>query len=108
MTASLLAVYEGTLAQGQRYSLGGGVTHVGKRLGQARTQSEANAGTPAFELPAYTLAKLVAHWQPDPMLRLALDVDNLFDRTFYSSSYSRVWVTPGAPRTVTVSVRASF
>ncbi|GIX23578.1 MAG: ligand-gated channel protein [Caldimonas sp.] len=108
VTASLLAVYEGTLAQGQRYSLGGGVTHVGKRLGQARTQSEANAGTPAFELPAYTLAKLVAHWQPDPMLRLALDVDNLFDRTFYSSSYSRVWVTPGAPRTVTVSVRASF
>uniref|UniRef100_UPI000D37CE1F TonB-dependent siderophore receptor n=1 Tax=unclassified Variovorax TaxID=663243 RepID=UPI000D37CE1F len=108
VNASVLAVYEDGLANGQRYGIGGGVTHVGRRLGQARTQAEANAGTPAFDLPAYTTAKLVAYWRLSPTLRLTLDVDNLFDKTFYTSSYSRVWVTPGTPRTLTVGLQARF
>lgn len=94
VNGSLLAVYEGP-----RYGLGGGVTHVGARLGQTGT---------SFELPAYTTAKLVAHWRLSPTLRATLDVDNLFDRTHYTSSYSRVWVTPGAPRTVTAGLQAKF
>jgi iron complex outermembrane receptor protein len=81
---------------------------MGKRLGQARTQAEANAGTPAFDLPAYTTAKLVAYWRLNPTLRVTLDVDNLFDRTYYTSSYSRVWVTPGTSRTITVGLQAKF
>src|SRR5258708_19473209 len=68
---------------------------MGKRLGQARTQAEADAGKAAFELPSYTTAKLVAYWRISPTLRLTLDVDNLFDKTYYTSSYSRLWVTPG-------------
>lgn len=108
VNGSVLAVWEGTLASGQRWGLGGGVTHVGRRLGQARTQAEARAGTPAFELPGYTTAKLVAHWRLTPSLRLTLDVDNLFDRSFYTSSFSRVWVTPGAPRNVTLGLQARF
>jgi len=103
VNGSVLAVYEGP-----RYGLGGGVTHMGQRLGQARTQAEANAGTPAFELPAYTTAKLVVYWRFSPALRLSLDVDNLFDRTYYSSSYSRLWVTPGSPRSVTLGLQAKF
>ncbi|WP_311222401.1 MULTISPECIES: TonB-dependent siderophore receptor [unclassified Acidovorax] len=108
VTGSMLAMYENALANGQRYGVGGGVTYVGRRLGQTRTQAEANAGTPAFDLPAYTTAKLVAYWRLTPALRLTLDVDNVFDRTHYTSSYSRVWVTPGAERTVTVGLQARF
>ncbi|MGK6307739.1 TonB-dependent siderophore receptor [Variovorax sp. DT-64] len=108
VNGSVLAVYENALANGQRYGIGGGITHVGKRLGQARTQAEANAGTPAFDLPGYTTAKLVAYWRLNPSLRLTLDVDNLFDKTYYASSYSRVWVTPGTPRTITVGLQARF
>jgi len=108
VNGSVLAVYEGGLSGGQRYGLGGGVTHMGQRLGQARTQAEANAGTPAFELPAYTTAKLVGYWRFSPTLRLSLDVDNLFDRTYYSSSYSRVWVSPGSTRSVTLGLQAKF
>ncbi|MGJ7498521.1 TonB-dependent siderophore receptor [Variovorax sp. RT4R15] len=108
VNGSVLAVYEDAFANGQRYGLGGGVTHVGKRLGQARTQAEANAGTPAFELPGYTTAKLVAYWRLNPALRLTLDVDNLFDKTYYTSSYSRLWVTPGTARTLTVGLQARF
>lgn len=108
VNGSLLAVYENALANGQRYGIGGGVTHVGKRLGQARTQAEADAATPAFDLPSYTTAKLVAYWRINPSLRATLDVDNLFDTTYYSSSYSRLWVTPGTARTITIGLQAKF
>lgn len=108
LNGSVLAVYEDAFANGQRYGIGGGLTYVGKRLGQARTQAEANAGTPAFDLPGYTTAKLVAYWRLNPALRLTLDVDNLFDKTYYASSYSRVWVTPGTARTITVGLQARF
>ncbi|XAH21849.1 TonB-dependent siderophore receptor [Xylophilus sp. GW821-FHT01B05] len=108
LNGSVLAVYEDAFANGQRYGMGGGVTHVGKRLGEARTQAQANAGTPAFDLPAYTTAKLVAYWRLDARLRLTLDVDNLFDTTYYTSSYSRLWVAPGTARTVTLGLQARF
>ena len=108
VNGSVLAVYEDGLANGQRYGIGGGVTHVGRRLGEARTQAEAKAGKPAFDLPAYTTAKLVAYWRINPTLRLTLDVDNLFDKTYYASSYSRVWVTPGTPRSITLGLQAKF
>lgn len=108
VNGSVLAVYEDAFVNGQRYGIGGGVTYVGKRLGQARTQAEANAGTPAFDLPSYTTAKLVAYWRLNPTLRLTLDVDNLFDKTYYASSYSRVWVTPGTARTITLGLQARF
>jgi iron complex outermembrane receptor protein len=99
VNGSVLAVYEDSFANGQRYGLGGGVTHVGARIGQTAT---------SFELPAYTTAKLVGHWRISPTLRATLDVDNLFDATYYASSYSRVWVTPGTPRTVTLGLQAKL
>ena len=108
VNGSVLAVYENAFANGQRYGIGGGVTHVGKRLGQARTQADANAATPSFELPSYTTAKLVAYWRINPALRVTLDIDNLFDSTYYASSYSRLWVTPGTARTITVGLQAKF
>lgn len=108
VNGSVLAVYEDVLSNGQRYGVGGGITHMGERLGQARTQAEASAGTPAFELPAYTTAKLVAYWRINPTVRLTMDIDNLFDRTHYTSSYSRLWVTPGSERTLTLGMQAKF
>lgn len=108
VNGSVLAVYEDALASGQRYGIGGGVSHVGRRLGEARTQAEAAAGAAAFELPSYTTAKLVGYLRLNPTMRLSLDVDNLFDRTYYSSSFSRLWVTPGTPRTLHVGLQAKF
>lgn len=107
VNGSVLAVYENTLG-GVRFGLGGGVTHVGERLGQARTQAPADQATPAFELPAYTTAKLVGYWRLSDALRVSLDVDNLFDKTYYVSSYSRVWVSPGSARSVTLGLQAKF
>lgn len=108
VNGSVLAVYEDALANGQRYGIGGGLTHMGRRLGEARTQVEAAAGRATFELPAYTTAKLVAFWRLNQTLRLSLDVDNLFDKTYYTSSYSRLWVAPGTARSVTLGLQAKF
>lgn len=99
VNGSLLAVWEAAAGAGGRVGLGGGLTHVGERLGESGSD---------FTLPAYTTAKLVAYWRATPTLRVSLDVDNLTDRTYYTSSFSRVWVTPGAPRNATLGVQAKF
>ena len=107
VNGSVLAVYEDMIGMG-RYGIGGGLTYVGKRLGQARTQAPADQATPAFELPSYTTAKLVGYWRINQTVRLSLDVDNLFDKTYYTNSFSRVWVSPGSPRSVTLGLQAKF
>ncbi|WP_157268997.1 TonB-dependent siderophore receptor [Azohydromonas aeria] len=99
VNGSVLAVYEDQTGSGQRWGLGGGVTHVGDRLGESGS---------SFELPAYTTAKLVGYWRLTPTVRLSLDVDNLFDRTYYASSFYETWVTPGTARSVTVGLQAKF
>jgi len=108
VNGSLMLMYEGALANGTRFGLGGGVTHTGRRLGEARTQLHANSGAAPFELPAYTVARLVGHWHIARGLRLSLDIDNLFDKTYYTSSYQRTWVAPGSPRAVSLGLQASY
>jgi iron complex outermembrane receptor protein len=108
VNGSVLGVYENTFTNGSRYGIGAGVTHMSVRLGETRTQADVDAGIRAFELPAYTTGKLVAYWRINPRLRISLDVDNLLDETYYSSSVSRLWVTPGSGRTVTLGVQTRF
>jgi len=108
ITGSAMAVYEDTLPNGQDWSLGAGITHVGERLGEVYTQAEADAGRAPFQLPAYTTARLSARWSLTPSTRLVADVDNLFDTTYYASSYSRLWVMPGAPRTISLGLHTRF
>lgn len=104
---SVLAVYEAALGSG-RYGLGGGVTYVGERAGEARTQAEAAAALTLFRLPAYTTAKLVAYYTLNDRFALSLDVDNLFDREHYVSSVMRTWVTPGEARRFTLGAQVRF
>jgi iron complex outermembrane recepter protein len=88
--------------------LGGGLTHTGSRLGEARTQAQVTGGAAAFELPSYTTAKILAYWRINKTVRLSLDIDNVFNKTYYLSSFQRTWVTPGMPRTVTLGVQMKF
>jgi len=108
VNGSVLLVYEGLVGDGGRYGLGGGVTYSGKRLGQSCIAADAKAGIPEFELPSYALAKVVAYWRVNPTLRLSLDIDNLFDRTYYTNSFQSTWVSPGMPRMFTLGVQAKF
>ena len=43
-----------------------------------------------------------------PTLRLSFDVDNVFDRTYYTNSFQSTWVSPGTPRTFTLGMQAKF
>jgi iron complex outermembrane receptor protein len=82
-------------------SAGAGIAYVGERFGDVAASSD-------FRLPGYTTARLLASWMPMPRWRLALQVDNLFDRRYYASSYSRLWVAPGSTRTATATVSYRF
>lgn len=84
---------------GREARFGGGVLHVSERLGEVGT---------AFELPDYTLARLFAEAELTKGVRLRLDIDNLFDTTWYSNSFSQLWVQPGTPRNARVTASFAF
>ena len=84
---------------GRGLQFGGGLVHVGKRSGEFTT---------AFELPAYTLARAFAAYELTKGTTLRLDVDNLFDETYYTNSFSALWVQPGTPRSLRLSAAFRF
>ena len=99
-SANLLATQQFVLGTGAA-SVGGGLQYVGERLGDVAVSSK-------FTLPAYTTARLLASYAPTAKLRLALNVENLFNRSYYASSYSQLWVAPGAERTLTLNAHYRF
>lgn len=78
---------------------GGGMLHVGRRLGEVATN---------FDLPAYTLARLFAEGEIGGGVRLRLDIDNLFNTRWFANSFSQLWVLPGQPRTARVTASYTF
>ena len=84
---------------GRGLQLGGGLVHVGQRSGEFTTD---------FKLPAYTLARAFAAYEVTKSTTLRLDVDNLFDTTYYTNSFSALWVQPGTPRSLRVSAAFKF
>ncbi|MFT4246477.1 MAG: TonB-dependent siderophore receptor [Pseudomonas sp.] len=98
ISGSLFAIREAELAQGH-YGLGGGLTHVGERTGNA---------TDTYRLPAYTTARLTAYWQPLPRLKLSADIYNLFDREYYTASWGALTVIPGQARQLVLGAQLDF
>lgn len=97
---ALYASWRSDLSEPGSIGLGGGIVYVGKRAGD-----DVNSG---FELPDYVTVRLNASYQLNAHTSLHLDVENLFDSYYLESSYSDVWIAPGAPRTIMARVRASF
>jgi iron complex outermembrane recepter protein len=97
-TLSLQLVQSMAVA-GRGLQLGGGVLHVGGRSGEFTT---------GFKLPAYTVARVFAAYALTKSTTLRLDIDNLFDETYYTNSFSALWVQPGAPRSARVSTSFAF
>lgn len=88
-----------TVIAGQDARLGGGVLHVGKRLGEVGTD---------FELPDYTIARLFAEAELVKGVSLRFDIDNLFDTRWFANSFSQLWVQPGTPRNARVTASFAF
>ncbi|MTV55237.1 TonB-dependent siderophore receptor [Pseudoduganella buxea] len=98
-SAGLFAIREDTLANGKRYGVGGGLNYVGDRAGNS---------TDTYALPAYTTAKLVSYWQFSKRARLSVDIHNLFNRQYYTSSWGALYVTPGAERSIVTRLKLDF
>lgn len=97
-TLSVQLAYTTEIA-GREARFGGGVLHVGERLGEVGTD---------FTLPDYTLARVFAEAELTEGVRLRFDIDNLFDTEWFSNSFSQLWVQPGTPRKARVTASFAF
>ncbi|WP_432200133.1 TonB-dependent siderophore receptor [Erythrobacter sp. W53] len=83
----------------QTVQIGGGMLHVGERNGEVGAD---------FDLPDYTIFRLFGEFEVVENLAIRLDIENLFDETYFTDSFANVWVQPGAPTTARISARFSF
>lgn len=79
--------------------LGAGVLYVSDRASGVGND---------FELPDYLTARLFGEIEPIENVALRLDIDNLFNETYYTDSYENIWIQPGAPRRFRVSAAYNF
>lgn len=102
-TGSLSAVYDfGSLMGGDRLRVGAGARYVGERAGDAPN---------SFDLPGYTVADAFATYDTKlegQKVKFQLNVKNLFDKTYYTSSVSKYFVSLGDARQVSLSSTLEF
>lgn len=92
--ANLWSVYE----IGKGFSAGGGLYYMGSRY-----TSPANRVT----IPAYTRADAALYYKAKPFA-LALNVNNILNRTYYEGATNDNQILPGAPRSVLLTLRTGF
>jgi iron complex outermembrane receptor protein len=95
-SGTVLVVHRLPLA-GREWQVSAGVAYVGDRAGSLDARP--------LVLPDYIKAKAAIEAPVTDTLRFRLEADNLFDARYAASSYSRLWIYPGAPRTVRASLR---
>ncbi|MBC3206306.1 TonB-dependent receptor [Pseudomonas sp. SWRI111] len=102
-SGSLSAVYDfGSVFGGDQLRVGAGARYVGERAGNAVND---------FDLPSYTVADAFATYDTKvegQKVKFQLNVKNLFDRTYYTSSASRFFVSMGDSRQVSLSSTLEF
>lgn len=94
-----LQLVKQTELSGKPFKFGGGLLHVGDRNGFFGAD---------FELPSYTTARAFASYDVSDALKLRVDVDNLFDETYYTNSFADVWVQPGTPQNFRLTATLVF
>ncbi|WP_447725598.1 TonB-dependent siderophore receptor [Sphingomonas koreensis] len=95
-SATLLLVHHVPTRTGD-WQLSGGVAYVGDRA--------ATLDRSGLLLPAYVKLKAAVEAPLTDHLRFRLEADNLLDARYAASSYSALWIYPGAPRTVRATLR---
>lgn len=101
-TGSLALVYNaGQIGEG-RLRLGAAARYVGTRPGDSAN---------SFELPAYTVMNAFATYDTRVAgrnVQFQLNVNNLFDRTYYTSSANQYFISMGDARQFVLSTRVEF
>jgi iron complex outermembrane receptor protein len=99
-SGSLFVIGRFATPHGTDWSVMAGASYVGDRAGGLAL------GAP--ELPAYWKAKAALDYGLTPQVTARVEVDNLFDERYAASSYSALWIFPGAPRSVRASLRVAL
>jgi iron complex outermembrane recepter protein len=99
-SANALLVHDLQVGEAEA-NVGASLTYVGKRLGET-------GFSPSFILPSYTLFNVLGSYSPTEQLKFSAHVNNVFNKDYYPSSYSRFWVAPGAPRSYTIAAEFKF
>ncbi len=90
-SGSLLGVYEVQAGDWKGFGFGGG--------GPRRRLAPWGQRQRAVPAPGYVLTDALAYYRYEN-LRFGLNVDNIFDETYYERSYNAFWVGVGEPRRV--------
>ncbi|UVW29468.1 TonB-dependent siderophore receptor [Massilia sp. H6] len=103
--AKLAMVPKHTFSLWNRYNLN---QQWGVGLGVVYRDSLYTSTTNTTMLPSFTRVDGALYYRIDKQLRLQLNVENLFDKKYYASAHNDNNITPGAPRSVKLSLHAGF
>ena len=85
---------------GNDAKVGASYTYVDERPGELID--------PDYMLPSYSTVRLFGSINLSDSFSINADIENLFDKVYYASSYSALWTMPGTPRTAKISVKYAF
>lgn len=88
------------------WAAGLGVIHRTEAFASTE-QSSASSATNT-KLPGYTRVDAAAFYTLDDKTRVQLNVENLFDKTYYPNAHNNNNITPGSPRAFRVSLNKAF
>ena len=91
-SAAAYAFWESAEHRPGSVGIGAGITYGGDRPGDDAVS--------AFRLPGYVTGRANISYQFTADIRGQVDVENITNTEYAESSFSTVWITPGAPRTV--------
>ena len=77
-------------------------------LGAIHSGSLYAANDNLVQLPSFNRIDAAVYYTVNPRLHLQLNIENLFDETYYASAHSNNNITPGAPRAARLSLTAKF
>ncbi|WP_292081946.1 MULTISPECIES: TonB-dependent siderophore receptor [unclassified Brevundimonas] len=99
-SGSLFVIGRFRTSHGTEWSLTAGAAYAGDRA--------AAIDGSGVRLPAYWKAKAAVEYGLTDRISTRLEIDNLFDERYAQSSYSPLWIFPGAPRSLKASIRLAL
>jgi iron complex outermembrane recepter protein len=94
-----------------RYNFSGGsaLKDIGIGLGMQYNGSRIPWFTRDFDVPAYTIFDMALYYTPGKSnIQIALNVNNVFDKTYWIGAQNYVRLFPGAPRNVILTATYRF
>jgi iron complex outermembrane recepter protein len=91
------------------FSKGSKLKDIGIGLGMQHNGSRIPWFTRAFEVPAFTIFDMALYYTPGKSnMQLALNVNNVFDKTYWLGAQNYTRLFPGAPRNVMLTATYRF